>query len=228
MLLDNREDSSSRQVAVAGRNPLLRDLLGEIFAEWGFSLVAVDRNPEVIFVEYGLPEPAGASRIIWLTPLPRDDGASLLVPLSLTRLYHLLESELYPSPRRHIRTGINLSVELKLDGRWYQGRLISLSDRGGRLVFEQTLPSRQELTLEIRLGRQLLRQPCTVLYSIPAGDTPGRQQPQLGLLFKPVTTETCQTIRQYIEHLCLERALSRLGLDPQHPVTSWFDLGGTP
>lgn len=227
MLLNHREDASTKQVAIVCRNPLLRDLLREILCGWGFSLVEADRNPAVLFIEYGLPHPPCTARVVWLTPLPTDDKTSLCVPFSLTRLYHLLESELFPSPRRHLRIGVDMDVDLKLHGTWHQGRLCSLSDRGGRLVFARELPPRQELTVEIRLGQQALRLPSVVIYGIPAGDTAGRQQPQLGLLFKPVTEETCRSIRRYIERLCLERALERLGLDLNHPVNSWFALDAT-
>ena len=69
--------------------------------------------------------------------MPLIDESFLTVPISLTRLYHLLEVHFFPTPRRHIRVTKEIAVDLHYDGQWQEGRLISLSDRGGRFFCDE-------------------------------------------------------------------------------------------
>lgn len=224
MLLNRPNRQSGKRIAILTRSPLLTELLTAILVDWGFLVVEQESEPDILFIEYGLPSPRVEGRIIWLTPLPGAGDCSLVVPLSLTRLYHLVEDEFFPAPRRHIRISTDLDVDLQLHGTWHSARIVSFSDRGGRLVFDRELPNQQKLTLDFKLGRRNLRLSAVVLYSLPPGETPGRQQPQLGILFKPIDEAICRGLRSYVERCCLEKAFKKIGLDPGHPVGSWFDL----
>ncbi len=84
--------------------------------------------------------PPGVEHVVWLTPMPLVEGSFLTIPISLTSLYHLLEVTFSP-----LRAGIFVllwkhEVDLKIENEWLEGCLISLSDRGGRIVCAKEIP----------------------------------------------------------------------------------------
>ena len=224
MLLSGTKQIKTRQVAIVTRNPILQKLLTVLLGDWGFSVVELNAEPGVVCIEHGLAEPTFATRTVLLTPMPVSDRSCLQVPLSLTRLYHLLEDEFFPSPRRHIRVNTEIDADLQIDGAWQPGRILSLSDRGCRVAYDYELPAKQSMTIEFRLGERRMRLVAQALYCIPAGETSSRAKPQIGLQFKPIDPVLCEVLRACIELRCLERAMKKIGVDLTHSVRSWFDI----
>jgi hypothetical protein len=154
--------------------------------------------------------------------MPLEGADFLTIPISLSELYLLLEAHFFPTPRRNIRLTMEASVDLKIGTKWLEGRLVSLSDRGGRLTCAKEIPRGTELTLEVKLNSELLRIPSEVIYCIPAGDSPGRLYPQVGILFKPGNGETFELLKRFIETSCIEYACAREGVSLNDPCLSWF------
>ena len=181
----------------------------------------------VVFVERGLDASAAPERLVWLSSMPTDEPF-LDVPISLTKLYHMLEEDFFPSPRRHIRVPMACEAYLQVHGAWLPVTLVSLSDRGGRFKCASELSRKQLTTLEMTLDRRNLRLPAEVLYTIPAGDTPGREDAQFGVLFKPLDEQICDALRLFIERTCVARACAVLELKMNDPSLSWIDVATDP
>ncbi len=213
-----------KQVAVVTRNQKFNKLMSSILADWKFFTVGDLSAAKVILVERGLELPAHDGHVIWLTPMPLTEGSFLTVPVSLNRLYHLLQSHFFSTPRRHIRVVMEASVALSMENALLEGRLISLSDRGGRLTCVREMPRGQLLNLQMELAGRVFRVPSEVLYCIPAGDSPGRSQPQIGVIFRPPNDQEFSLLRCFIEKTCVESACAREGILFNDPCLSWFDL----
>lgn len=227
MLLEQRVGSGGR-VSVVTRNPKFNRLLQTILEEWHFIGDADAAGVEILLLERGLPVPTGAQQVIWLTPMPLDADAYLEVPLSLTDLYHRLEQRFFVQPRHHIRLPLDLPLDLNLRGVWLVGRLLSISDRGARISSAAHLPRGEKLRLDFCLDRYPLRLAAEVLYEIPAGDSPGREQPQVGLLFKSPQPALRTALRQFIERSFVNQACAKIGVAASDPSLSWFNLVRNP
>ena len=167
MLLGGKQ-ADIKQVAVVTRNQDFRRLLSRILADWKFFTVDDVSAATVIFAERGLELPAHDGQVVWLTPMPLSEGSFLTIPISLTRLYHLLEVHFFPTPRRHIRVAMETVVDLKIDNDWMEGCLISLSDRGARITCANEISRGQLLHVELKLAGRTLRFHAEVLYCVPA------------------------------------------------------------
>jgi hypothetical protein len=223
MLLEQRVGGGGR-VSVVTRNPKFNRLLQAILEEWHFISESDAASVEIMLLERGLPMPAGAQQVVWLTPMPLDDEPHLEVPLSLTELYHHLEQRFFPQPRHHIRLPLDQPLDLNVRGVWLVGRMLSLSDRGARISSPAHLPRGERLQLDFQLERHSLRLTGEVLYEIPAGDIPGREQPQVGLLFRPPKPALRMALRHFIERSFVESACKNTGIAFSDPSVSWFNL----
>jgi hypothetical protein len=223
-LLLGGKQSEIKQVAVVTRNPQFNKLLASILADWKVFTVEDLSAAKVVFVERGLELPDHDAQVVWLTPMPLGEDGFLIVPISLTELYLLLEGHLFPTPRRSIRVAMEISVDLKIENEWLEGLLVSLSDRGGRLTCTNEIPRGKQLVLEVKLDGEILRLPSEVLYCIPAGDSPNRLQPQIGVLFRPSRDGEFDFLRRFIEKTCIESACAREEIPLNDPCVTWLDL----
>jgi len=223
MLLGGKQ-ADIKQVAVVTRNQKFTRLLSSILADWKFFTVDDISEAQVVFAERGVELPGYDGQVVWLTPLPLSEGSFLTIPISLTSLYHLLEIHLFPTPRRHIRVAMETVVDLRLENNWLEGRLVSLSNRGGRITCTHEIPRGKLLDLELKLAGRVFRMPSEVLYCIPAGDSPGRLQPQIGVLFKPSNEQDFELLQNFIEKTCIECACARENILITDPCVSWLAL----
>lgn len=223
MLLGDAQ-SQIKQVAVITRNLQFNRLLSSILAEWKFFAVNDPSVAEVVFAERGISLPEVPGRVVWLTSMPLAEGDFQEIPIVLTQLYSLLETKLFPTPRRHIRVVMETAVDLKIDDVWYDGCLVSLSGRGGRMTCEHEIERGKILEISANLGGRVRRIPAEVLYCVPAGDSPGRMQPQIGVLFKLSNGGEFEMFRRFIERTCIERACAREDILLTDPCLSWLDL----
>ena len=223
MLLGGKP-SEIKQVAVITRSQQFSKLLTSILADWKFFAVEDLSAATVAFVERGLELPDPDVQVVWLTPMPLETGEFLKTPISLSELYLLLEAHFFPTPRRNIRVAVEISVELKIESEWLEGQLVSLSDRGGRLSCAREIPRGTGLILEVKIEGEILRVPSEVLYCIPAGDSPSRLQPQIGVLFKPTNIEIFELLKRFIEKTCIECVCAREGISLNDPCLSWFAI----
>lgn len=217
-----------KQVAVVTRSEKFNKLLSSILADWKFFTVSDLAAAKVIFVERGLELPEHDGRVVWLTPMPLAEGSFLTVPISLARLYHLLEVHFFPTPRHHLRVAMDLSVDLKIGKDWQKGRLLSLSDRGGRIACTSEVQRGKSLNVKMELAGRLFKISSEVLYRIPAGDFPGRLQSQVGVLFKPSSDQELTLLRRFIEKICIERACYREDIRFNDLCVSWLDVQTDP
>jgi hypothetical protein len=223
-LLLGGKQSEIKQVAVVTRNPQFNKLLASILADWKVFTVEDLSAAKVVFVERGLELPDHDAQVVWLTPMPLGEDGFLTVPISLTELYLLLEGHLFPTPRRNIRVAMEISVDLKIENEWLEGLLVSLSERGGRLTCTNEIPRGKQLSLEVKLDGEILRLPSEVLYCIPAGDSPNRLQPQIGVLFRPSRDGEFDLLRRFVEKTCIESACAREEIPLNDPCVTWLDL----
>lgn len=217
-----------KQVAVITRNLKFNKLLSSILADWRFFAVEDLSAAKVIFAERGIELPAHNAQVIWLSPMPLSEENSLETPICLTTLYYLLEAHLFPTPRRHVRIAMEVDIDLKVEDDWYDGKLISLSDRGGRIACTPQMPRNKSLDVAVKLAGRVLRIPAKVLYYIPAGDFPGRSQPHIGVLFKSHDGHEFEVLRRFIEKTCIERACVREDIQRTDPCLSWLDVPEDP
>lgn len=227
MLLGGKQ-SSIKPVAVVTRNRQFNRLLSSILADWRFFAVEDLSSAKVIFAERGICLPECAGQVIWLTPMPLSEGHFLEIPISLSNLYHLLEVHLFPTPRRHIRVVMETAVDLKTQNNWFDGCLISLSGRGGRLTCMHEIPRGTLLEIAVKLAGKHLRISAEVLYCIPAGDSPSRLQPQVGVLFRSIDGHEFDMLRRFIEKACIESACARENILLTDPCVSWLNLPADP
>ncbi len=227
MLLGGKR-TGVKQVAILTRNLQFNRLLRRILAEWRFLSVDDLSAAEVVFAERGLALPPHDDQVVWLTPMELSEESFLTVPISMTELYHLLESRFYTVPRRHIRVTMDEAVDLKIENDWLEGQLISLSDRGGRIVCAREIARGTLLHIEVTLAGKTLRIPAEVLYCVPAGDFAGRTQPQIGVLFRLLGDVDCDMLRRFIEKTCVVNACASEGIAINDPCVSWLDVPGDP
>lgn len=211
------------RVAVQTLIPAVKSLLQEILKEWHFCIEPGPADQTVALVEQGLAAPDGVRHTLWLAPRPFDTTSQLVLPLSLTALYHALQSWFFPAPRRYLRLALDQPAQLELRGARLDGRLLSLSERGGRVAVPVLLTNGEMLELTVELGGYLLQVAAQVIYTIPAGDLPGRQPPQAGLLFRPLPPELGEAIHHHVERSLVERACRQVGLASDDPALGWFD-----
>ena len=223
MLLGGKE-SEIKQVAVMTRNQQIKQLLSSILAEWRFFSVEDPAEARVVFIEHGLDLPDLAAEVVWLAPQPLSAGRCLTTPLSLSRLYTLLETEYFPTPRRHIRLAIETQVNVCLDSAWQECQMVSIAERGGRIVYQEELQRGTVLQLEMQIAGKSLQLPAEVLYSIPAGDLSCRSLPQVGVLFRPTDDRVINMLRRFIEKACVESACAREGIPLDDPCLRWVDF----
>ena len=223
MLLGGKP-SEIKQVAVVTRSQQFSKLLTSILADWKFFAVEDLSAATVAFVERGVELPDHDVHVVWLTSMPLEKGDFLTTPISLSELYLLLQAHFFPTPRRNIRVAMEIPVELKIESTWLEGQLVSLSDRGGRLACAKEIPRGTEVTLEVKIEDEILRIPSEVLYCIPAGDSPNRLQPQIGVLFKPTNIEMFERLKRFIEKTCIECACAREGISLKDPCLSWLAI----
>jgi len=224
ILLLGGKQTKIKQVAVITRNPKVTKLLTNILADWKFFAVEDLSTATVAFVERGVKLPDHNVQIVWLTPMPLEETDFLMLPISLSELYLILEAYFFPTPRRNIRVPMEMSIDLKIESEWLEGKLVSLSDRGGRLACDREICRGTELTLDVKLDDEILRIPSEVLYSIPAGDFPSRLQPQIGVLFKPANVEMFELLKRFIEKTCIVCACAREEISLDDPCLSWFAM----
>ena len=111
---------------------------------------------------------------------------------------------------------------------WQDSQLISLSDRGGRLICEREISRGTLVYIEMMLAGRQMELPAEVLYCIPAGDSPGRSKPQVGLLFRPSDEKVFDRLRRYIEKISVETACAREQIAANDPCLSWIDIPENP
>ena len=227
MLLGEKQPDI-KPVAVVTRNQQFNRLLSSILAEWKFFAIEDPVEARVVFAEHGIDLPDLTGEVVWLAPRALSEGRFLTIPISLTKLYNILETEYFPTPRRHIRVAIEVQVDVRLDNAWQECQLISLADRGGRILCQNEIQRGTMLHLEAKIAGKLLQLPAEVLYCIPAGDTPGRSLPQVGILFRPTDGRLINMLRRFIEKVCVESAIAREGLSPNEQCLSWVDFVDDP
>lgn len=223
MLLGGKQ-AEIKQVAVTMRNRQFKQLLCSILSEWKFFSVEELAEARVVFAEDGIDLPDLAAEVVWLAPQPRSEGRCLTTPISLSQLYTLLETEYFPTPRRHIRIAIEEQVNVCLDSAWQECQMVSLAERGGRVICQDELQRGTILQLEMQIAGKRLQLPAEVLYSIPAGDLPCRSLPQVGILFRPKDDRVITMLRRFIEKTCVESACAREGIAFDDPCLSWVDF----
>ena len=182
MLLDG-EDRRAMQVAVLSRNSTFKRLFQEILAEWKIPVVEDPKRSQLVFAERGLDVTDVSGEVVWLTPMPLAEGQFLMTPIKLSQLFRLLKTDSFSCARQHIRVSMDTQGDMVLDAGAQPCRLISLSDRGARLVCEQDVPLGTQLVLEVTILDCQLRLPAKVIYTIPPGDVSGYRRPQIGILF---------------------------------------------
>jgi hypothetical protein len=106
--------------------------------------------------------------------------------------------------------------------------MLSISDRGARIASPALLPKRERLLLDVRIGGYPLRLTGEVLYDIPAGDVPGRELPQAGLLLSSPKPALRKALRYFIERSLVEMACKKTGIAVNDPSLSWFNLVRNP
>ena len=111
MLLGGKQ-SEIKPVAVVTRDQQFNRLLSSILAEWKFTAVADPSVAKVVFAEQGIDLPELGGEVVWLTRQPLPGCRFLTTPISLTKLYNILETECFPTPRRHIRISIEVQVDV--------------------------------------------------------------------------------------------------------------------
>ena len=228
MMLLGGNQSEIKQVAIVTRNPRFNRLLATILADWRFFTVEDLTEAKVIFAERGVSLPDLHGQVVWLAPMPLSEGSFLQTPISLTRLYHLLEVHFFPTPRRHIRVALEGSIGIKIGGTWQNCQFVSLSDRGCRVICEQELPSGTLVQVDTDLAGKTLQMPAEVLYCIPARDVSGGSLPQIGLLFKPADKKMVGMIRRFIEKRSIEMACAKEDVALTDPCLSWIDVPENP
>lgn len=228
MLLERTRPGAGGRVVVVTRSQKINRLLQAILDEWHFVVNDDSAPADILLMERGLTPPSGDHGVIWLSPLPLGIEPHIELPLSLVELYHYLEQLFFPQPRRHIRLPVDQVVDINLDGSWMTGRLLSVSDRGARVSCPASLSKGAGLQLGFKLDGYPLHVTAEVIYEIPAGDSPGREHPQAGLLFKPLRPSLRQSLRHFIELSFVSRACAKVGVDGGDASLSWFDLVDNP
>jgi len=227
MLLGEKQ-AEIKQVAVMTRDQQFNRLLSSVLAEWKFIAVEDLAEAKVVFAEQGIDLPDIPGEVVWLTPRPLSEDRFLTTPISLTRLYTLLETEYFPTPRRHIRVAIEQRVDVCLDSAWQECQLISISDRGGRIVFQNEIQRGTMLQLETNIAGKPMQLPAEVLYCIPAGDVLRSSRPQIGVMFKPTDPRLINMLRRHIEKICVAGACARENISLNDPCLSWVDFVDDP
>jgi len=228
MLFEQLRESGPRQVLVRTRQAAVAELLRAILREWHYLTAPAPTGRKVALVEYGLPVPDGVDHTLWMSPRPLATAAHLAVPLSLSALYRELHAGFFQPPRRYLRLAMDLPVQLERSGVSLEGQLLCLSVRGSRIACYASLPIGESWQLNATLGGYPLQIRAEIIYIIPPGDVPGKEQSQYGMQFKPFPPELCRAVCRYVEGILVERACEQTGIANDDPVLTWFDTSAKP
>ena len=227
MLLE-ADNRGARTVAVLARNRTFKRLFQEILAEWKVPVVEDPKRARLVFAERGLSVSDISGEVVWLTPMPLAEGQFLMTPIKLSQLFRLLKKDSFPCARLHIRVSMDTQGVMVLDAGSQGCRLISLSDRGARLVCEQDVQLGTPLVLEVTILNCQLRLPAKVIYTIPPGDVSGYFRPQIGILFNYEDNRFISKLRNCVERTLIESGCDRAGISLKDPSLNWFDLPDGP
>jgi hypothetical protein len=224
------DDATSRLkvVAVMTRNPQLTRLLEQVFADWKILTVANPSAAKIIVAEHGVPLPETNGRILWLSSMPLTEGEYLTTPLQLTELYNRLHSDELPGQRRYLRLHSVFKVAVQFRQTRLVCELVSLSERGGRLLCPEAFPLGARLHLNLLIDGRSLELPAEVIYQIPASDAGEQRLPQTGVLFKPENDQIGGTLRRYIEKQLVDAACAAAGLSKNDLCLSWIEVASDP
>ncbi len=228
MLLNQENRQTAEQVSVVTRSPEVTRLLSAIIESWKIPVTDNLASARMILAEWGLNGVGPEEKIVWLTPLPLETKPHLEVPLQLSALSQLLEKQFFSISRRQMRVVMEQPVEIIVEGRRLAARLISLSGRGARLSCPHEIIKTQKLEIDMTLGGRSLHLPGEVLYTLPAGDVPGHELPQVGVLLKPLDLQHCEALSRFVERTCLEQACSKTGIPINAPCVSWLSVPRNP
>lgn len=227
MILDDAT-AHLKVVAVMTRNPRLKRLLEQIFADWKILTVADPAEAKTIVAEHGLSLPETDARVLWLSSMPLPEGEYLTTPLHLTELYNLLNIEERRGQRRHLRLHSRFKVAVQFRQTRLVCDLVSLSERGGRILCPQEFPQGASLHLNLLIEGRTLDLPAIVIYQIPAGDAGEPCLPQTGVLFKPENDQIGTMLRRYIEKRLVDDACEAAGLSQKDLCLSWIAVASDP
>lgn len=204
MLFESEFEAEAKRVALQLETPGFARLLDAVLELWGYQVVAESADPGMLLVEQG----GVGKKELAVVGIGSASGVTRLgLPLVLAELWAQLEQRFHHPARQHLRTALDLAVEVVARHRLSGARLQSLSDLGGRLLLSREMVRDEGLLLRLPVGAQVFELNARVIYGLQRGG----ENFEIGVFFPGVETEVRRVLRHFVGQQVLAQALDRAG-----------------
>lgn len=204
MLMELEFEAEAKRVALQLETPGFSQLLEAVLEVWGYQVVAPSADPGMLLVEQG----GVGEKELAVIGLGSASGVTRLgLPLMLAQLWAQLEQRFHHPARQHLRTALDLEVEVVARHRLSGARLQSLSDLGGRLLLSREMVRDEGLLLRLPIGEQVFQLNARVIYGLQRCG----EDFEVGVFFPGVETEIRRVLRHFVGQQILAQALIRAG-----------------
>lgn len=190
--------AEEKRVWLCVRQPAFQVFLAELLSQWQYQPCDEYVADGLLLAEEGVLEPPANQQTIWLSSSAYASSSCLQLPLQIFELYALLERRYHTPSRRHLRLNVELPCRLTIDNSAADAGMVSLSDRGCRVICQRELVREQRLSLEFTLGERPITLATKVIYSVPRYHGSELLNYDLGLLFDRIDRAGQQGLLDYI------------------------------
>lgn len=199
-----------KQLHLCIANEGLRLFLGELLAEWNFTVDTAppQANDALLLMDDGYALKQEHSIAIRLTHSNFGGRDCLCLPLILEELWSRLEVCYHRPPRKYLRIPTDYPVSVHVRGEKAPAQIDSLSPVGARLSLHRELAFGEEFMIILPLRQQVLHLLARVIYVTPLIEIGGRYR--TGVIFDRIDTKTRQALHEDVLFEFLSRIRPRL------------------
>jgi len=211
MLGKTSRSSQVKNIHLCIDNNPLQELLKALVLEWGYCLADNPAEYPLLLISEGLKPPGDFKHTLAFSSTHCQDRQRLAVPLTVETLYLALENHFHRTPRNHIRICVDWPIRVRVRGREFATRAVTLADRGIRFISPFELAQAEEMEIHIEREDEIYDLHARVVYSIAGREIGRGDNIEVGAVCTPQSKEVRESIRSRIIGNYLKRVRPVLG-----------------